>query len=158
MNYFVNTAIFTLGVLSLYPSVLFAQPATTGLKIAACKLLPKEEVKKHLPWNPILDNMPIEEEPIGNYGTSCNYPSVFIQILPFSQGMIDSARKEGPLETISGVGDEAYFRNNKNNYAELYVKSGKHLLTLQANGDDGKMEAAKAGAINLAKALLPKLS
>jgi hypothetical protein len=46
---------------------------------------------------------------------------VFIQILPFSQTTIDSARKKGGLEPIKGVGDEAYFHNNKDGYAELYV-------------------------------------
>ena len=60
------------------------------------------------------------------------------------------------LETISGVGDEAYLHNNANRYAELYVRAGKHLLTLQANMD-GKIESVKPGVLNLAKALAPKL-
>jgi hypothetical protein len=70
--------------------------------------------------------------------------------------MIDAARKKGGLETISGVGDEAYFYNNANRYAELYVKTGKSMLTLQANWD-GKSEAVKTGSVNLAKALVAKL-
>ena len=148
-------------VFSVCAPFLLAQPSpqqapTGGTAIKACSLLPKEEVKKYLPWNAVLDRMPLEEEPIGASGSSCNYPSVFIQVFPFSQGTIDAARKKGGLEAISGVGDEAYFHNNRNEYAELYVKTGKHLLTIQANAD-GKIEAVKPGALNLAKALVAKL-
>jgi hypothetical protein len=59
-------------------------------------------VKKHLPWIPVLDRMPIEEQPIRTSGPSCNYPTVFIQVLPFSQGMIDLMCKKSGIETIRG--------------------------------------------------------
>src|SRR5689334_7138345 len=86
------------------------QPPAQSQRIQACSLLPKEEVKKHLPWKPIFDARAPEEEPIGAAGSSCNYPSVDIQVLPFSQGFLDSARKQtGGVETIGGIGDEAYF-------------------------------------------------
>jgi len=122
----------------------------------ACSLLPKEEVKKHVPWLPVLDQMPIEEEPVGVSGSSCNYPSVFIQVLPFSQRTIDMARQQGGLEPLTGIGDEAFFHNNKNLYAEVFVKVGNQLLTLQANLQ-GEMAAVKPGVLNLAKALVAKL-
>lgn len=100
--------------------------------------------------------MAIAEEPVGSSGSSCNYPSVFIQILPFPQRTIDLARERGGLETINGVGDDAYFHNNANRYAELYVRAGTHLLTLQANVD-GTVESVKPGVVNLAKALVARL-
>ena len=131
-------------------------PAGGPQRVVVCSLLPVAEVKKHLPWRPLLDQFPPEEEIIGTWGSSCNYPSVMIQVLPFSQAMIDAARKKGGLETVSGVGEEAYFHNNLNRYAELYVKSGKYLLTLQSNWD-GKDAAVKAGTLSLAKAILPRL-
>jgi hypothetical protein len=124
--------------------------------IRACSLLPKAEVKKHLPWIAALDQMPAEEEAVGKSGSSCNYPSVFIQILPFAQGTIDAFKKSGGMEAISGVGDEAYFRNNKDRYAEVLVRAGKYLVTLQANVDNN-MATVKANAVNLAKALVAKL-
>jgi hypothetical protein len=157
VNRFVHAALVAIVAVSACPPSLLAEqqpPAAPGIR--ACSLVPKEEVKKHLPWRPVLDQMAIEEEPIGISGSSCNYPPVFIQVLPFSQGTIDAARKKGGLETISGVGDEAYFHNNRNLYAELYVKTGKHLLTLQSNWD-GKSESVKTGTLNLAKALVAKL-
>ena len=132
------------------------QPPPERIKV--CALLPKEEVKKHLPWIAALDRLAPEEEPFGTSGSSCNYPSVTIQVLPFSQNFLDAARKRGPLETIAGIGDEAYFHNNSNRYAELYVRTGKHLLTLQGNApNDGKIESVKPGVLSLAKALVAKL-
>ena len=153
---FVTAALIATGVALGFPLLLLAQNKQPPQKISACALVPKEEVKKHLPWMPLLDQMAVEEEPIGKDGSSCNYPSVFIQVLPFSQRMIDSARKKGGLEPISGLGDEAYFHNNRDRYAELYVKTGQHLLTLQANVQ-GKIEAVKPGVLNLAKVLVAKL-
>ena len=138
------------------PPLLAQPPAADAVRISACSLVPKEEVKRYLPWSSVLDNMPIEEEPIGAVGSSCNYPTVFVQVMPFSQGTFDAARRQGGLEAISGVGDEAYFRNNADRYAELYVKSGKQLLTLQANLEDD-MESVKPGVLNLAKVLVAKL-
>ena len=163
MNRFVTAALITVGAVSICSpspqaeSSPFAQtPASRSSKIAVCSLVPKEEVKKHLPWRPQLDQFPIEEEAVGTSGSSCNYPSVLIQVLPFSQGTIDAARKGGGLEAVSGIGEEAYFHNNRDRYAQLYVKTGKYLLTLQSNWD-GKSEAVKSGTLNLAKVLVTKL-
>jgi hypothetical protein len=160
---FVNAALIAAGIASVAAPFLLAHPGTAqqspaaaSSAIKACSLIPKEEVRKHLPWMAMLDKMPIEEEPIGPSGSSCNYPSVFIQVLPFSQATMDAVRKKSGLETINGVGDEAYFHNNANRYAELYVRTGKYMLTLQANWD-GKSEAVKTGTLNLAKALVAKL-
>lgn len=163
MNHVIKATLIAIGAVAACPPTLLAQarasqqtPAAGSSKIRACALVAKEEVKKHLPWISALDGMPVEEEPIGISGSSCNYPSVFIQVLPFSQGTIDVARKKGGIEALSGAGDEAYFHNNANQYAEIYVKAGKYLLTVQANVS-GKVESVKPGALNLARALAAKL-
>ena len=137
-----------IGALLVWP--LWAQP------VEVCKLVPKDEVKRHLPWIDALDQLPIEEEAIGTSGSSCNYPTVFVQVLQFNQGSIDALRKDGPLETISAVGDEAYFRNNKNRFAELMVRVGSRMLTLQADGED-KMDTVKPKVIELAKVYVATL-
>jgi hypothetical protein len=134
-----------------------AQPNAAALqKISACSLLTKDEVKRHLPWIPVLDNLPIEEDDIGASGSGCNYPSVYIQVLSLSQSTMDRIRQQGGVETINGVGDEAYLRNNADEYAELFVRVGARMLTLQANMD-GDFEALKPGVLGLANALLDKL-
>ena len=129
--------------------------AAAAPRIKACSLLPKEEVKKHLPWNAVVDRMEPEEEAIGTSGSSCNYPSVFIQVLPRGK-MAGPPSQNGGYEPISGIGEEAYFRNNRNRYAELYVRVGNHTLTLQASAD-GNIEAVKPRVVNLAHALIAKL-
>lgn len=161
MNPFIKTALIVVSIVAALPSTLMAQAtqqpsAAQTPTVSACSLLPKEDVKKHLPWIALLDSMPIEEESLGASASACNYPSVYIQVMPFSQSMIDLARKKGGLETISGVGDEAYFHNNADRYAELYVRAGSHLLTLQANVNDS-IESVKPGTLNLARALAAKL-
>lgn len=148
-----------LGVLS--PSLIAIQkpdPAAKSNRIKVCELLPKEEVRKHFPWEAMFDQMKIEEEAIGPEGSSCSYPSVHVQVLPYTQSFIDAARKAGGLEPVAGVGDEAYFRNNNNLFAELYARIDKRILTLQASVPrDGKAETVKPALVNLAKAYVAKL-
>ncbi|MGH7717687.1 MAG: hypothetical protein ACREON_02430 [Gemmatimonadaceae bacterium] len=159
MNRFINAAVIAVSFVHAWPSSLQTQqskasPATTSPRISACSLLPKAEVKKHLPWGALVDQMEPEEEPVGTAGSSCNYPSVFIQVLPAFR--ISNAQQKGEYETINGIGDEALFRNNRDRYAELFVRTGKYALTLQANANPS-IEAVKAGVLNLARALVAKL-
>jgi len=135
-----------------------ASPGAKTDRLSACSLLTRAEVKKLMPWPSHVDQIPDQEDPIGTTGSSCAYPSVHVQVMPFSQRMIDTARKSGKLEAVSGVGDEAHFHDNRNRYAELYVKTDKHLLTLQANVPTGQTsESVKPAVIALAKAFVEKL-
>jgi hypothetical protein len=135
-----------------------ASPGAKTDRISACSLVSRAEVKKLLPWAPHVDQVANQEDPIGTTGSSCAYPTVHVQVMPFSQRMIDTARKNGKLEPVSGVGDEAHFHDNRNRYAELYVKAGKHLLTLQANVPVGKTsDSVKPAVVALAKAFVEKL-
>ncbi len=130
------------------------QPA----RVAACKLLSKEEVKKILPWQAMFDQMPVEEEPIGATGSSCSYPSATIQVLAYTPRFFEQARKLGKLEPVSGVGDEAFFFADPRGYADLYVKAGNRIVTVQANpGPKETVQSLKPAVITLAKALIAKL-
>lgn len=156
-----HAALMTVGLAAAGLTSLGAQAgqkpaAGTPARIAVCPLVTKAEVKKHLPWNPVMDQFPLEEEPIGASGSSCNYPTVLVQVLPYTQSMVDAMHKQGKLEAISGIGDEAYFHNNKNMFAELYAKVGNRLLTLQSSSS-GKVEAVKPGVLSLAKVFVAKL-
>jgi hypothetical protein len=127
--------------------------------IKACSLVTVAEVKKVAPWPPHLDQFAkAEEEPLGTYGSSCNYPTVFVQVMPFNQGTIDAAKKAGAQEAVAGVGDEAYVRNNGNNYAELISRVGPHLLTLQLSINTGKtFDGEKPQLVELAKLIVTRL-
>ncbi len=127
--------------------------------VKACSLVTAAEVKKIAPWPSHLDQFAkAEEEPIGTRGSSCNYPTVFVQVMAFNQGTIDAAKKSGAQEAVAGVGDEAYVRHNRNRYAELITRSGPHLLTLQLNVGTGKtFDDAKPTLIELAKLFVARL-
>ena len=126
-------------------------------RVNACSLLTRDEVKKLVPWAPMLDQFPTDEESIGTSGSACSYPGVHIQVLSFSPGTIEAARKRGKLESLSGVGDEAYLYENPNGYLELYARVGKHLVTIQKSvRADEKMESVRSGVVALAKALAAK--
>ena len=156
-----KSAYVLIGALLFFVAPSLAAQATQkspGVPVVkACSLLTKAEVKKHLPWRDLLDQFPVEEEMIGTTGSSCNYPSVFIQVMPATPNFLPTFQKSGATEPVTGVGDEAYFRNNKNNYAEVAARVGKYTLTVQANADAKTMNTVKAGAVSLAKALAAKL-
>ena len=133
-----------------------AQSPTAGIKV--CGLLPRADVKRLINGNQVFDMLPPEEEPLGTYGSSCNYPGVMIQLMPFQQGTIDTMRKRGRLEPVSGVGDEAWLYDNPAGYAELYVRIDKRFLTLQRDIDRGQtLASVRPGVIALANALVAKL-
>lgn len=138
------------------PIVAQTKGGQVATRVEVCKLLPAAEVKKHLPWQDFLDKMPPEEEAIGTSGSSCNYATLHVQVLPYTTSFIETLRKSGPIESISGLGDEAYFRNNKNMFAEVVVKVGSRLLTLQGDADDN-VDAVKPKVIALARLYVEKL-
>jgi hypothetical protein len=162
MHRIVHAALIAAGLAVALPANLHSQakkPATSSTsasRIKVCSLLPKAEVKRHLPWIAELDQFPPKDDVVGDFGSSCKYPSVMIQVMPFLQGTVDALRKQGAVETVAGIGDAAYFRNNGDNYAELFVRVGQQMLTLQASAH-GDVGAVKPGTLSLAKALAAKL-
>ena len=121
-------------------------------------MLPKSEVKKLIGGGQVFDMMPPEEEPVSTYGSSCNYPGVLVQVIPFLQSTIEDARKRGKLDDLSGIGDAAYSYDNPAGYAEIYVKVGARLLTIQRDVPMGQTQAdVRPGAIALARTLVSKL-
>ena len=134
-------------------------PTPTPTKVDACSLLTLTEVKQHLPWPKHMDKIAkAEPEDMGGAGSACEYPTVRVQVLPFSRGFLDAAHKGRKPESVPGLGDEASISANRNNYAELAVKVGPRLVTLQASIATGETyETTKPKTIALAKALIPKL-
>ena len=125
-------------------------------RVRACGLLSREEVRALVPWSAMLDQIAEEEEAIGTSGSSCNYPSVHVQVLPFSPQTMDVVRQKPGAEAVGGLGQSAYLVNNSGEYAEVYVQAGPRLLTVQANVE-GSFEATKPRAIALARALVARL-
>jgi hypothetical protein len=150
--------LFVLTVLGIYAGHSQAWEGDQGSKyqvIKACSLISLAEAKKLAPWAPHLDPFAkAQEEPLGSYGSACEYPTFGIQIMQFNPGTIAAMGKDGSLESVAGVGDEAWARNNRNTYAELAARVGPHLLTVQLSIDTGKtFEGTKPSLIEIGKAL-----
>ena len=137
-----------------------AKPASGKNVIRACEVLTRDVVAKFDTGNPKMrDLIPRSEEAIGSHGSSCDDGSIFVQIDPFLNS--DSLRKSPPKDwqAVAGVGDTAYFRNNRDRYAELMVWSGRHHFTIQLSVPDGRTaEAVKPNTIGIATALIAKLT
>ena len=52
---------------------------------------------------------------------------------------------------MAGVGDKAYFRDNKARFAELFVQAGTHVMTIQMDVPDGKTSACIGGEVRPAE-------
>jgi hypothetical protein len=134
-----------------------AQAAGQYQVVKVCSLLTVAEVKKLAPWEPMFDQMKIEEEGFGG-GSSCSYPTATVQVMQFRQATIDAMGKDAKLEAVAGVGEAAWLRNNRNMFAELAAKVGPHLLTVQTSIDRGKtFETSKPQLLELGKAFAAKL-
>lgn len=130
-----------------------AQPAA---RVAVCPLVSKAEVKTHLPWQAMFDAMPLEELPIGATGSSCGFPNLHVQVMPYTPRFFEELRKTGPLEAVPALGDAAFFRDNKGEYAEVFVQVGTRLLTLQADVNT-TVAAIRPNVLALAKLYVTRL-
>ena len=151
-------AIGLLGALSGVTTTAARQTGASYQVVEVCSLLSLAEVKKLAPWPPHLDAFAKAEEEAIPQGSSCNYPTVDVQVMSFRQSTIDRLKKTDKLEPVSGIGDEAYLRNNKDRYSELLARVGPHLLTVQFNIPTGQtFETTKTTVIGLGKAYAAKL-
>jgi len=135
------------------------KPTSGTSAIRACELLTRDMVAKYDTQNPKLRELiPRNEEAIGSHGSSCDDGGIMIQINPFLRS--DGFRKSPPKDwqAVAGVGDTAYFHNNKNRWAELMVWTGTHHFTIQLSvPDGGTAESVKPNTIGLATALIARL-
>ena len=143
---------------------VFSQLATAANDSAmhACSVLTRAEVRKHVPWSDQMERIfPQEEEDQFANGSGCEYPSIRVQVMSSSpeqwQRWVD-ASKNPTVERLAGIGEEAYIRDNKGLFAELYAKSGSRVVSLQKNLQPGEtLQASKPQLIALAKAVVAKL-
>jgi hypothetical protein len=106
-------------------------PALAAPVSGACSIMSKAEVKP-FSTNRLFDQFPAEEMREGR-GSSCNYAGVYIQldVIPFATIENMSRDKRERIEAVRGVGDAAYVRNNRDDYAELYARVGQRTFTVQ---------------------------
>ena len=125
---------------------------------SACALLTKEVLAAHTPASPesfkLMISVPPQEDKVPA-GTMCSYGGVTMRV---GMNPVDFEPNFGKLPPLVGVGDKAYFRANRNRFAELAVLSGKHVITLQMDVPTGKTPAdIQPNVVALAKAILAKM-
>lgn len=138
-----------------------AQPKPGAAR--ACALLSRELIAQHTPYEKdaqkLVFSIPPEEEAVGATGSACEYGGVHLQVNPFAspQYVEQQLAKDGWARE-PGLGDVAMFRDNRGSYAELYVRSGTRVITIQMSVPNGKTTAGiKPNAVALAKAVLAKM-
>ena len=120
-----------------------------------CTLVAAAEVKKLAPW-PAAYDAQVAEKPIAR-GSSCDYPTAYVQVTQFQQIIFDGVGKDAGVERIAGVGDASLIRNSES-FADLLVKVGPHLVSVQMNFGAGKTFAnSKNAMIEIGKAFAARL-
>lgn len=141
------------------PSVS-AQARGGASRIRACSLLTRDLVVKVSPPQNVrgLDLIPPMEEDIGTQGSYCEYGDISLQIDPFARAQQMRTTMGKEWTAVTGVGDTAFFRNNKDMWGELIVWTGSHHFTIQMGIPMGSTAAAiRPNTIALANAIIPKL-
>lgn len=131
-------------------------------KAGACSLLTRELLAKNTPEDPERFEfglkIPAAEEPVGVAGSMCEYGGVLLQVDPFASPAVVEQSLAGQWTKVSGLGDVAYFRDNLGEWAELYVRDGERVITLQMDIPAGRTaESVKPNVVALAEAILPQL-
>ena len=133
--------------------------AASAKRISACALLTPDVMAKFDTGKPeVLKMFKPEEEPVGVNGTYCEHGNIGLQVNPFARP--DDLRKSPAKDwqPMTDVGDAAFFRNNRNAYAELMVWTGPHHFTIQLGvPTGGTVESIRPKAIGLAHAIIAKL-
>lgn len=129
--------------------------AAAGSGIKACSILTRDLVEPFAENKRTLDLIPPEEETMPS-GSACEWGVVRLQLYSARAGASREAPKD--FQPLPGVGEAAFFRNNRNRYAELMVWSGANYFTLQVSVPTGSTaDAIKPKTIDLANTIIKKL-
>jgi hypothetical protein len=131
--------------------------ATGTTAIRACSVLTKEMVAPFSPNKQVLDVIKPTDEPMGS-GSACNWDGVRLQLFPAPRAKQTRTPRTKDMKPLSGTGEAAYFRSNRDQYAELAIWTATHYLMLQVSVPMGSTaEAIKPNTVTLANAIIAKL-
>jgi hypothetical protein len=144
------------------PALVIASqgPGGGGARIHACSLLTRDLVMKvgTVEGKRTIDLLKPTEDDLGAIGSPCEYGGIGLQIDPFARAEQMRKSPEKDWTPVTGVGDTAYFHNNANRWAELFVWTGAHHFTIQMGVPTGSTaDAIKPNTIALASEIIPKL-
>lgn len=112
-----------------------AVPVNADESIAACKVLSDAEIKK-LAGPAVQDwqfQMPRNGSSLGGGGSECEIPGFSVQLDAAPVDQYKARMKtwsDTKFSPLSGVGDEANYYVQGDEYAGIYTRSGKHMLVV----------------------------
>ena len=126
----------------------------------ACSILTRDLVMVHSPASKesldLIMKIPPKEEKIGSNGSACQHGDVMMQINPFPVANFDAMFSR--FTPVPDLGQKAFFRDNRGEWAELAVLAGGRVLTFQMDVPSGKTAASvQANVVSLARAVVAKL-
>jgi hypothetical protein len=141
-------------------TIAHSQTRDGAARSKPCAWLTAEIVKKVSVANHKSGALPAPAELPLPTGIACEWGDVLLQIDPFPPAKIEKLRLTDAKnwETVSGVGDAAYFHNVKDAAAELYVRVGARTFVIMIIIPVGTTAAAfKPNFIAVANQIVPKL-
>ena len=152
--------LISLVLTSLVHTAAAAQTRADAKALKPCALLTPElvkEVGKASKKN--ADAGTPTELKLGATGVACEWGEIILQVDRLTPAQLEEVgKKDKTWESVSGVGDAAYFHNISDVVGELFVRVGPRMFGLLIDIPSGSTAAAfKPTFITVAKAIVPKL-
>jgi hypothetical protein len=152
--------LISLVLTSLLHTAAAAQTRTDAKALKPCALLTPELVKKvGEASKKSADAGTPKELKIGT-GVACQWGEIMLQVDPLTRAQLEQLGKKGDKtwESVSGVGDDAYFHNISDMIGELFVRVGSRTFGVLMDIPSGSTATAfKPTFITVANAVVPKL-
>ena len=141
-----------------------AAPAQTGAgakPVKSCELLTPELVRNvRVASKKSGDPAAPKEVSLGRSESACEWGDVMLQVDPLTPAQLEKLGKSGDKtwESVTGLGDAAYFHNVRDMVGELFVRVGPRTFGVLIDIPQGSTATAfRPTFITVAKAIVPKL-
>ena len=152
--------VISLVLTSLLHTAAAAQTRADAKSLKPCGLLTAELVKQvaAASKNSASAATPTEMK-LGATGVICEWGDIMLQVDRFTPAQLQQlGRTDKTWESVSGVGDAAYFHNVRDMVGELFVQVGQRTFGVLLDIPVGSTATAfKPTFITVAKAIVPKL-
>jgi hypothetical protein len=146
---------------SLLHTAASAQTRADAKALEPCALLTSELVRKvGEASKKSTDAATPREMKLGATGVACHWGEILLQVDPLTRAQLEQLGRKGDKtwESVSGVGDDAYFHNISDVMGELFVRVGPRTFGVLIDIPAGSTASAfKPTFITVANAVVPKL-
>ena len=138
-----------------------AQTRADAKSLKPCGLLTLELVRKvGEASKKSADAAAPKEVKLGATGVACEWGEIMLQVDPLTRAQLEQLGRKGDKtwESVSGVGDDAWFHNVSNMIGELFVRVGPRTFGVLMEIPAGSTATAfKPTFVMVANAIVPKL-